>query len=403
MDRNAYLESISRGISWISNNMLTFNQGYNGIYERIRIDKNLRTNWVRPDCNAETARVISMMGKLKIRHEYDRLYQNIISWLLRSQDNDPLSAWYGTFPFFITDGHKDDFEIRVGSTVFQNDNGKVMVCLIQMYRNTGDERLLRAACILADFWLGIQKDEGWFARKDGRIPEVYQGPCFVLWLAAGLILCFKETGAVKYQIAADRAYQYLLPLILDQGRIKTSYEIRRTEDWRPASSETAMLLYSLSIVCQETGDRRYKDPIQKTAKFIISLQDGSGGIRNCDESCANAALQNNPDLCDLVYTGGYALMALTYAWKSIGDESCKIAARKLADFLVRIQCKNESPLWDGGWRGSYNMATSEWDGRADQNNTIDEGGMYSVYTGWCAAPIMYGLTLLLEESGNEIK
>ena len=61
---------------------------------------------------------------------------------------------------------------------------------------------------------------------------------------------------------------------------------------------------------------------------------------------------------------------------------------------MNIQCRGESPLWDGAWRGSYDVEKECWAGRADQNNPIDEGGMYSVYTGWCNAPNMYGLLQL---------
>ena len=46
------------------------------------------------------------------------------------------------------------------------------------------------------------------------------------------------------------------------------------------------------------------------------------------------------------------------------------------------------------------MVTKEWDGRANQNNAIDEEGMYSVYTGWCCTNIVYGLELLEQYSKN---
>ena len=96
-------------------------------------------------------------------------------------------------------------------------------------------------------------------------------------------------------------------------------------------------------------------------------------------------------MCDLVYTEGFALMGFVEAYKLTGQAEYREAAIKLSEFLMSIQCNGESPLWDGAWRGTYNLETRKWDGRADQNNYIDEGGMYSVYTGWAAAPIMDGL------------
>lgn len=395
MAEEEYIQSIRRCMDWICRNMLTFNNGYNGIYERIRIDKNIRTNWVRPDCNAEMASVMALYRRIFDDDRYETLYQNVTEWLIRTQDSDPLSAWYGAFPFFVTDGHKDNFELKCGETVFQNDNGKVLLAFVRLYRDTRDARFLESAIRLADFWVSVQRSEGWFARRDGRVWHQHQGPCFVLWLAAGLAMRGRETGNEKYGMASRRAFDYVLSLMLENGRMKTSWETIRAEDWRPASSETAIALYALGIALAETGDSRYIDPLRKTAGFLLSLQDQTGGIRNCDDTCREASLQNNARLCDLVYTQGYALMALAQAWRATGDGEYLAAARKLAGFLTGIQCAGESPLWDGAWRGSYNIETMRWDGRADQNNTIDEGGMYSVYTGWCAAPIMYGLLLLL--------
>ena len=52
--------------------------------------------------------------------------------------------------------------------------------------------------------------------------------------------------------------------------------------------------------------------------------------------------------------------------------------------------------WNGGWRGAYDVNKKIWSGRANQNNLIDEGGQYSVYTGWCATNIMLGMTEVLK-------
>lgn len=132
-------------------------------------------------------------------------------------------------------------------------------------------------------------------------------------------------------------------------------------------------------------------PDCRIGAFLLRLQHANGAIRNADDSCRHASLQTEPDLTDLVYTDGYALLALQEAYQATGEPRFREAADRLADFLVRVQCRGESPRWDGGWRGAYDVNTLEPRGRADQENPLDEGGMYSVYTGWCAAPITYGL------------
>ena len=399
MIKEKYLNSVESCLNWISSQMLTFNNGFNGIYERIRIDENIRTNMVRPDCNAEVARVMALYRQLSGNEAHELIFNNITEWLLRTQDNDELSAWYGGFTFFLADGYlKQEHPAGTlgATTLFQNDNGKTLVCLIELYRTTGDKRFLTSAEKLANFWVGIQRPDGTFFRKDGRVANFPKGPCFVQWLAVGLIMCYKEMGNEIFKSAAYKAFEYLLENIMSSGRMKTSYELEATEDWRPVSSEAAIALYTFSKMYEETGDEKFLAAIDKTGEFLISLQHERGGILNCNDACADTSisLQNNKKLCDLVYTQGYALMALVFAWRSTGDEKYHAAAIKLADFLVEIQCKDESPLWDGAWRGSFNVETWEWDGRANQNNPVDEGGMYSVYTGWCAAPVLYGLLLL---------
>lgn len=393
--KEAYIRSMDSCLGWIEKQMLTFDEGYHGMYERIRIDEHTKVNWVRPDCNTEMLRVLTLYEKLTGSGAHSQLAGKIKEWILRVQDNDPLSPWEGTFPFYLNDGH-----IRTGpdkgGKVYQNDNGRIMIGLLHTYAISKDERLLESAKRLADYWIGIQRPEGYFASNDSKTWALVKGPDFVLWLAAGFLLLYQAVGGEKYKAAAIKAYDYLLSIQMDNGRMKTSYELDLTEDWRPLSSETVKSLYSFSVAFQVLPDPRYAAAIEKLGEYTLSLQHTDGGILNNDVDTKDASLQNNEQLCDLVYTQGYALMALIEAGKATQNSKYEQAARNLADFLVSIQCHGESPLWDGAWRGSYNAYTRQWDGTANQNNLIDEGGMFSVYTGWSATNIMYGLVQLCE-------
>jgi len=397
MNSQTYLKSVEACMEWIELQMLTFDGGYHGMYERIRINEHIRVNWVRPDCNTELLRTLTEYERITGSDRYAKLAAKIKEWVLRAQDNDPLSAWHGSFPFFLVEGTT---VTESGRKLFQNDNGRIMIALLHAYEIDRDPRLLESAANVADYWISIQRSEGNFVRKDGKTWELAKGPDFVLWLAAGLLLLHQAAGGEKYKTAALKAYDYLLALQLEDGRLKTSYELELTEDWRPLSSETAKALYSFSVAYRLTKDERYATALKKAGAYTLSLQHNSGGILNNDARTKDAALQNNENLCDLVYTQGFALMALIEAWQATGDINYKEGARKLANFLTDIQCNGESPLWDGAWRGSYNVATRQWDGRADQNNHIDEGGMYSVYTGWTATNNMFGLLRLHELSQN---
>jgi len=266
-----------------------------------------------------------------------------------------------------------------------------------MHELEPDERLLRSAVKLADYWVGIQRPEGYFYRNDGKTQPYYLGPDFVGWLASGLLTLSRVTGDEKYKRAGLKAFDYYLSLQMEDGRMKTSYELMKTEDWRPVSSETAKAVYAFAVAYRETGDPKFLAALDKAGRYTLHLQHPSGGILNNDALTKDGALQNNEQLCDLVYTQGFALMALFEAYKATNNAEYLEGAEKLAAFLASIQCSGESPYWDGAWRGSYNAYTKQWDGRANQNNHIDEGGMYSVYTGWCASTIMYGMLLLLRE------
>lgn len=395
LQQTSLLASVEKCLAWIEGQMLTFDRGYNGVYERIRINEKIRVNWVRPDCNTEIARVLTLYKQVTGSSKYEALNDNIKSWLARVQEHDETSAWYGSFPFYLVDGY--DWYSRTGYFVYQNDNGRILLGLLHMHEIAPDEKLLNSAVRLANYWVSIQRSEGYFYRNDGRTQSCYLGPDFVGWLASGLLKLSTLTGNETYRIAALKAFEYFLTLQLEDGRMRTSYELMKREDWRPLSSETSKAVYAFSVAYQETGDPKFAAALEKAGRYILLLQHQDGGILNNDEQTKDAALQNNEQLCDLVYTQGFALMALYEAWKATKDEAYFQAAEKLADFLASIQCEGESPLWDGAWRGSYNAVTRQWDGRADQNNHIDEGGMYSVYTGWCASTIMYGMLLLLNK------
>ncbi len=396
----SYIPAIEKAINWINMQMLTFDNGYYGIYERTRIDKHIRTNWSRPDCNAEYMRVLHTYYEITGEKKHQNIEENLLRWLERTQDSEELSVWKGSMPFYLIDGYIS--EGKVDTSIYQNDNGKVMIAMCQIYLVTKDERLLKIAQGLAEYWLKTQQPDGTYGIIDGKnMQECRKGPCFVQWLVSGFYLLYNITADNRYLKSAEDGMTYLVSNIHESGRSYTSYELIKMEDWRPVSSETGIMLYSLSIAYKVTKNPIYLQKLHLVGKYLLSLQHESGAILNCKDDCIDASLQNNKNLCDLVYTQNFALLALISAFDITREKNFLDAAYRLGDFLVSIQCNGESELWDGGWRGSYNVVTMEWDGRANQNNLIDEGGMYSVYTGWCCTNIVYGLELLEQLRKNQ--
>lgn len=381
-----YMEAVERCLGWIRREMLPSPDGTRGVYERIRINLNTNSWWVRPDCTIEVARSFGVYGQIRNDEIALTLSCNLANWVVGQQRPD------GSFPFYRflppNDQIADMAPPEAQETTFPNDHGKIARGLWWAYLAYGDPRYYEAARRVLRFLMAHQAADGTFLTD---AEPHYRGACFVIWPVIGLLRGYQITGEQLHRTAAERGLHWLYEHILPDGRIRTSFETAGVEQWRPPSSEAAMALKAFSLAYGILRTPLYRDALNRLGAFLLRLQHPNGAIRNADDSCRHASLQADPELTDLVYTDGYALLALQEAFQATGDSRFREAADRLADFLVRVQCRGELPRWDGGWRGAYDVNTLEPRGRADQENPLDEGGMYSVYTGWCAAPITYGL------------
>lgn len=385
-------QAVGSALSWIENVMFPQPMGTGGVWERIRIDKNANTCWVRSDATAEAAKAFFLRWE-KEGNERDReVAHNLLRFL------SSLQYPFGPFPFYRYVPEREGMcaeGAAGGATIWPNDNGKVLGLVCEMAPHFPSLALRAAGTRLGDYFVKTQKSEGWW-HLDGTD---YPGTCFVCWPLAGLSRLYALTGEARYKESAAKALEYLRSLQLPDGRMRTSYEINGVENWRPASSETAKAVLAFAVAQRSLSIDLGKE-MNRCFEFLSGLIDESGAIRNCDDSCLKASEQNDPDLTDLVYTDGYALLGFQEAYAATKDKRYRAAAETLASFLTGIQCQGESELWDGGWRGSYDVAKSQWRGRADQKNPFDEGGMYSVYTGWSTLPIIIGLQSYCPQSGE---
>jgi hypothetical protein len=180
----------------------------------------------------------------------------------------------------------------------------------------------------------------------------------------------------------------------------TTYEMYKgqpfRENWRPPSSESAEFTILASHIYEQLKVDESLENLEKVFSWLSGLQAPNGAVRNCDENSMEASEQNNSNLADFVYTNGYALLGSLAAFKATSADNYLLFAKKLGEFLVNKQVK-EDVAWKGSWRGSYDVVNEEWAGRAlFGENPEEEGGMYSVYTGWTTAPILLGLSLLYQ-------
>jgi hypothetical protein len=391
-----YMQSIERSLAWLRG-MLVVPDGSMGVYERYLIDAERVNHWVRPDCTLEVARLFMAFGQYKQDAEAMSIGKRMAEYVVSLQRT---SGWLeGSFPFYrFIPRNADEVDIADPAwreVTFPNDNGKIPERLIWFYRQTNDERFRQAARYALNYLARVQASDGSFSCTDEGDMPALKGTDFVAWpiiaLMNGAVLFEDE----DYRVAALRGLDWLTRHITPSGRMSTSFETAQTEAWRPPSSETAVALKAFSVLARFTREPAAWGGMTKLANTLIGWQDERGAIRNGDESTRDASLQNDPDLTDMVYTNGYALLALQEAFRANGDAKYRQAAERLGSFLASVQCRGESPAWDGSWRGSYSLSRKQWDGRANQNNELDEGGMYSAYTGWSTAPIAYGLLRLL--------
>ena len=390
---NKIRESVEKCLNWIERNMLSFDRGYFGIYERIRTDLNQRVVLCRPDTATECMRAIYSYNKAFRQEKMRDVYENLVRWLEYAQDREDENG-DTAFPFYLTDGWRD--YPRVSHTLYQNDNGKIIINLATLYKETGDERLLKMAKKSADWWLSIQKDEGYYYDPQCVNPEGRADtPCMHLWMMTAMLALFSASGEEKYKLSGYKAFERAKTYIKN-GRVLTSYELNLAEDWRPVSSENYIALLCFALSYKYTGDMAFLSAIDEIEEFCDSLIDESGAVKNFTDETRSASLNVSENLTDLVYTLGFAMNALAEMKMIRNGEKYAKKAESLAEFLISIQCAENDPKVDGAWRGAYNLKTHKYDGRCNQNNEIDEGGEFSVYAGWCALPISFGMLKLIE-------
>jgi hypothetical protein len=395
-DTNKYALAVDRAAKWLRR-MLVAPDGSLGVYERYRINLQQVNYWVRPDCTMEVARFFYAYGQFIGSQSYQDIAKRLVAYVLSQQRTRGYFQGSWAFYRFIPPNTdiKDIGSPEEQEVTFPNDNGKITERLIWFYRQTGDEVYAQAARLALDYLRAIQAEDGSFSKNDEGDQPALKGVDFVAWPTMALMHGAWQFSDEKLRIAAFKGANWMIGQVTESGRIRTSFETAHTESWRPPSSEIASALKSIAVVARFS---RYIDAwnaMMTLGKALIRLQDKSGAIRDCDDDSKDASRQNNSDLTDMVYTDGYALLAFQEAFRSNGLENFRVAFTKLADFLVGVQCWGEAGQYDGSWRGSYSLKRKRWAGRANQDNEMDEGGMYSAYTGWSTAPIAYGLLRML--------
>ncbi len=394
LSKKGLIESFDSGLGFLSSMEYSEKDGI-GLFERWQINVKKKSPLVRPDCTAEYCNLLMYLVRNKIRHD-SAITQKCVE----------LARWCANgvtengcpFGFNIEkNGWESDFWI--------NDNSKVLIALInftQEFENsTASLEVKSSIDKLANFILSAQEDDGGFKACYTRSGEWF--PPFVtttIWAALALAYLYQYTKDSQYLDPLNQALEWLYSRIHQNGRMTTTYEMYKgqpfRENWRPPSSESAEFTILAAHIYEQFKSEGSFENLEKVFLWLAGLQAPNGAVRNCDEDSIKASEQNNPNLADFVYTNGYALLGSLMAFKAASSDKYLLFAKKLGEFLVNTQVR-EDVQWKGSWRGSYDVVKEEWAGRAlFGENVEEEGGMYSVYTGWTTVPILTGLSFLYQ-------
>jgi hypothetical protein len=419
------LQAVRRGIDWYYNSAMlstAFDKdiqkiedtgskkisdpniyGKNGIYEcfssKINYDGSQPVvKSRRADCASEASMAISMKSFLTPNQRDKNTATNLQDYVYlnsslqhgpRGRDSSP------SFGFVDWFTREDDNK----GVYYSDDNARVilgtLVASAALKTERWNEGMLKA--ILANF-----RTTGPAGFKPRRLEEpdlqklgwehywkdeyVHFAPHYQSWIWATFLWLYDKT---KYKPLLDRSK-------IGIKNMMAAYP----DEWHWTNGlqqERARMILPLAWLLRIEDTTEHRKWLYHIVDDLLAFQDESGAIREDLGSVgfgkyappkSNAAygtneaplIQENGDpLADMLYTSNFAIFSLTEAAAATGDERIKSAARKLADFLVRIQVRSEShPELDGSWYRAFDFKRWEyWGSNADAG-----WGVWSTETGW---------------------
>jgi len=313
----------------------------------------------RPDCNFQTAWLFAAAAAALGKPELNRVTENILEYLFnrsgllnKSYKDLPAGVWE-----WSTNNLKNQF--------YFDDNGWNCLIMLMLARRCPelDRRfqLHEHAMVLADTLDRALNEQ--FFKQSGRIvlvgkPELpHWGSlaCMAIAAAAGI------SANAQWRDTVVRYHRYL----------ETRQDLLN-------ASEQAYLIIGGSIAAKSLNDQYIQSVVERSAAILLSKADSETG----NIASEHYEIPNGTHLADLIYTVNWAYMGFQLVADLTGKPIYRHAFHKLTALLIAIQDRNNSPQFNGCWRGLYDFNTGSWGG-----GDLHEGGSGSIYTGWTNAPI----------------
>ena len=360
------------------------------VKERYMMNKKSWKVWYRPDCNIETAYAFLKAWEHTKDNSYLQLARDIYSSIVKMQKTD------GSFPF----AHTGDTHI------YTNDNSEVPIFLFRMAEIDSEmaDTYRQTALKGMDFILSIQNENGSWRVVDN---DLHTPAMFTAHAVSGLAHAYAyTTNKTEYKAAIEKGLDFITTQILDNGRIKTCYEINNgTEYWRPPSSDQAIVIRAFAHAEYYIADSSKKDEWKrnrlKLIKWFDRLIDVSGAIKNGLGENINGA--DLPGLTDHVYTTAFGIEAYQWSYYVDNNPDYLNKAMSIANFAANNLYYSDEPETNGTIRGAYNIQDNNWDTSSLILNGGQEGGADMIYTGWVNAPLVALFFTLSESSNYSIK
>lgn len=355
---------------------------------------------VRNDCVGEVSMALAFAGALGALEEGGHIAANLNDFIYfdsvfaQGPRADPHSASYGllswtTKPpadgvYYGDDNARSMLGTMATSALLDTDRWTVPLlrCLLANLRTTGPQgfrgRRLEESELQAHGWYHF-----W------TTPRIHHAPHYESWLWACYLWAYHHTGLELFLERAVTAIQMTMAAYPDAWHWTNGLQ-----------QERARMLLPLAWLVRVDAKPEHRAWLRLMAGELLKHQDTGGAIgeevgasmygaygppqTNEAYGTAEAPLihRNGDPLCDLLYTGNFALVGLHEAAAATGDHLYAEAGDRLSAFLCRIQIRSERhPELDGGWFRAFDFG--RWDYWA---SNADVGwGAWCIESGWTQA------------------
>ena len=359
--------------------------------------------WLRTDCNGESALAFALRAEIDGDERSRRIAANLIDWVyFRSgllhddpdKSNYGLLGWAPDGTFRETFYGDNDIKAILGcmgaAALLGTDRWDVPLLknILGNFRTTGKLGFRRDS-----FWNNVPDD--WTVLADEELVNPH--PHFQAWIWSSYLWLHHKTG-----------YAPLLERTLNAIRMTMEAYPGRWRWTNGMQQERARMLLPLAWLVRVDDRPEHRSWLRRILEDMRAAQHRSGAfleeigdpelgdmpppLSNTKMKCGEASLimKNGDPIADLLYTNNFALIGLHEAAAATGDPLCREMEDRLADFLVRVQARNEGhAALDGAWLRAFDVERWEyWAANSDLH-----WGPWCVECGWTQGWVSTGLAL----------